>query len=385
MVMALHLRPGATAVGPVLGELRVELGMDNVLAGVLTGLPGLEFAIFGVLAVAVALRLGLNHALLLALTLTGIGLLARSFAPGPLEFLLPTALALAGMALGNVLVPAFIKRNFPRHTASMTAAYTVLLALGATLPPALAGPLLALPGGWRASVGAWGATALLSALPWAVLALRERTHGRTGPAVRGHVSLGLLLRSRRAVGLALFFGVQSMQAYVQFGWVAQMYRDGGLDRETAALMISIVSGLGVPLGLLMPIAVARLRNLSGPIVAMGASLAAGYLGLWLAPATTPWLWAILLGLSGAAFPTAIALITARTRDPHTTTMVSGFTQPFGYVLAAAGPFTVGALHQVTGNWTIPLLALVASSVVMVLAGLVAAAPGYVDDELPPAR
>ena len=29
-----------------------------------------------------------------------------------------------------------------------------------------------------------------------------------------------------------------MQAYVQFGWVAQMYRDGGADAATAGLMAS---------------------------------------------------------------------------------------------------------------------------------------------------
>jgi CP family cyanate transporter-like MFS transporter len=117
------------------------------------------------------------------------------------------------------------------------------------------------------------------------------------------------------------------------------------------------------------------------MVSFGVSLALGYLGLLLAPATVPWLWALLLGLSGLAFPTAIALITARTRHPSVTAQLSGFVQPIGYALAAIGPFLVGLIHDATGGWSLVIVLLALTSVPLTLAGLRVARPSYVDDEI----
>jgi CP family cyanate transporter-like MFS transporter len=95
----------------------------------------------------------------------------------------------------------------------------------------------------------------------------------------------------------------------------------------------------------------------------------------------PWLWAGFLGLSGFAFPTAITLITARSRDPRVTARLSGFVQPVGYALAAIGPFVVGLIHEATGGWEAVLLLLMASGVVMTLAGLRVSRHTLVDEEL----
>jgi CP family cyanate transporter-like MFS transporter len=186
------------------------------------------------------------------------------------------------------------------------------------------------------------------------------------------------------LALGIFFGTQSMQAYVQFGWIAQIYRDGGLAPELAGLMTSIIAALGFPAGLVMPLVVGRVRDLRPVIWAFGLLLAAGYLGVWLLPTTLPWLWAVLLGLSGFAFPTALALVTARTRHPRVTTQLSGFAQSVGYALAAIGPFLVGVLFEVAHSWTLPLLLLIGSAAAMIASGLVAAGPGYVDDDDLPA-
>ncbi|MFC6259186.1 MFS transporter, partial [Kocuria oceani] len=177
-----------------------------------------------------------------------------------------------------------------------------------------------------------------------------------------------IVRSRTAVALCVYFGIQSMHAYVQFGWVAQIYRDGGLDQARAGLMMALIAAMGIPGGLLMPLLVAGSPHLRRWIAGLGACMVTGYLGLMLAPATAPWVWALLLGVGGFAFPTALALLTARTRDPRITARLSGFIQPVGYLLAAAGPFAVGALHEATGSWTVPLVLLMGTGLVLVAAG-----------------
>ena len=132
---------------------------------------------------------------------------------------------------------------------------------------------------------------------------------------------------------------------------------------------------------LTPTVIARSRTLAPWMLTMGALCVAGYAGLLLAPATLPWLWAVLLGLAGFAFPTTIALLTARTRDPQVTARLSGFVQPVGYVLAAIGPMVVGMIYGATGGWTLVLILLMVSGVALGLAGLRVAKPVYVDDEL----
>ncbi len=383
VLLAVNLRPGASSLGPVLAEVRAGLSLHPAVTGVLTALPALAFAVFGALAISLAIRAGLNAAILVGAVAAAGGLLLRVLVDDATLFLVLSLVAFAGMALGNVLVPAFIKRHFPRRLARVTAAYTTGLAVGAALPAAVSAPLAdVLPGGWRGSLGLWGVTAAVAVVPWVVLTVVERR--RRVPSQRAVTwSMFQVARSRKALALTLFFGSQSTQAYVQFGWIAQVYRDGGLDAPTAGLMASVIAAFGIPAGLLMPWVVHRFRDLRPVVVTLGLLLVAGYTGILVAPTTTPWLWATCLGMSGAAFPLAIALITLRTRDPRVTTRVSAFTQSGGYLIAAGGPFLVGALLGLSGGWTLPLAVLIAGSVAMVGTGLVAAAPGYVDDELPP--
>lgn len=382
VLVAVNLRPGATSIGPVLAELQRDLGLSPTAAGVLTALPGLTFALAGACAVVLSRRTGISGAIACGLALVAAGLLARSVvASGPV-FLLLSVLALIGMGIGNVLVPAVVKRHGGKRTAALNSVYTVGLAVGTSVPLLAAGPLTAYgPGGWRSALGLWGLAAVAALGVWAVVAARDRRQAAAGPGVLRRGPRPRITRSRTAVALALYFGVQSMHAYVQFGWVAQIYRDNGLDQTQAGLLMALLAGMGIPGGLLMPAVVARSARLRIWVVALAVSMAAGYVGLLVDPATLPWLWALLLGVGGFSFPTAIALIVARSRDAHVTAQLSGFTQPVGYLLAAAGPFLVGALRELTGDWTVPLIALAASFLVLAGAGFVAAAPRFVDDEL----
>ena len=107
-----------------------------------------------------------------------------------------------------------------------------------------------------------------------------------------------------------------MHAYIQFGWLPQIYRDAGLSASQAGLLQALVSGIGIVGGLAMPTLIARARSLSPYVVGFGVLLASGYLGLLLRPATLPWLWALMLGVAGFAFPLVIAMLPARTRHPR---------------------------------------------------------------------
>lgn len=375
-----NLRPLVTAVGPVLQEVQDALGMGDGVAGVLTGLPGLMFGAAAIVAVPLARRLGVNAAMTVGMLLIalcgGLRVLTGSI---PL-FLALTAAGLIGAGIGNIVVPVFIKRHFDHRQALLTSIYTSALAVGGTTGALAAAPLeQASSAGWQLSVGVWGIVALLAALPWVVLSVVERRRRSGGPPARRPKAR--LSRSPHAVALAVFFGTQSAQAYVQFGWVAQMFRDAGASPTLAGSLASLIAGLGIPAGLVMPHLVQRVTDLRPVMASLGGLLVVGWLGILIAPLGLPWVWALCLGLSGFSFPAAIALITARTRRPEIAAQVSGYTQGVGYLVAAAGPFVIGLLHTWTGGWTIPLLVLAAGGPVLAVSGMLAGRHGYIDDEL----
>ena len=377
--IAIILRPGATSIGPVLAEITHGLGLSATVAGALTALPGFCFAIAGATAVTLSNKLGTAGALTLGVAAAAIGLLARSLVSNQVAFLALSVLALLGAGMGNILVPVFIKRFYPRRQSVLMMVYVVGLTTGATVPGLVTPLLVSTPGGWRTALGVWGVISAVAVVPWVVLTVRERR--MTGAAMGPRSSILSVIRSRRALGLALFFGIQSMQAYVTFGWLAQILRDSGVSASTASLLLSYYSALGFPAALIMPIVVARSRDLRPFVVVFAIFLATGFGGLWLAPLWSPILWVTLISVAGFSFPMALALITARTRDPHVTGGLSGLTQSVGYIFSGLGPLLVGILHEVTGGWSLPLLMIAGSAVFLLLGGLAIARPGYVDDDL----
>jgi len=383
-LVAVNLRPGASSVGPVLAELEAGLGMPPPVTGLLTALPTLCFALVGTVAVVLARRVGTNTTIFAAVAAIAVGLIARPLIDSVPLFLALSVVAFAGMALGNILVPAFIKQQGGARVAMLTTVYTTGIGLGSALP-ILVGGLIVAGVGWRFTIELWGLVAASALVPW-LLVLVVGRRGRATVAVDASAPAPLpasaaIVRSPKAVALAIFFGVQSTQAYVQFGWLPQIYRDAGLSTENAALSTAILAGFGILGGLVMSPLVARAGRMWPYVIAMGLLLVAGYLGILFAPLAAPWLWSSLLGLSGFAFPTALALITARSRHPRTTARLSGFTQSVGYLLATAGPLGVGVLRDATGSWALPVWILLGLAGVLTASGLVAARPGFVDDEL----
>ncbi|WP_101525204.1 MFS transporter [Nocardioides houyundeii] len=380
VLVSINLRPGASAIGPVLEEVRTSLGMGGGLAGLLTGLPGLCFALAGATAVRFARRVGTTGGIAIGLVAAAVGLLLRATTDSAAVFLVLSTLALAGMALGNVLVPAWIKRYGGTRQVRLATVYGTGLVVGGSLGSLLAAPMSTALGGVDLALGAWGLLLLPALALWGWLAFHERRN----PAERlddGLAPSGRVRSSPTAVAMAALFGIQSMHAYVQLGWLPQVYRDAGLSPNYAGTLQALLAATGIVGSLAMPTLIIRARTLSPYVVSFGVLLAAGYLGLLRAPATVPWLWALMLGVAGFAFPLAIALLPARTRHPEVTAQLSGFVQPVGYLAAAAGPVLVGLLHEATGGWTLVLVLLAATAVPFTWAGLRACRPVIVDDEL----
>ncbi|WP_256387972.1 MFS transporter [Pseudonocardia sp. N23] len=350
VLVALNLRPAVVGVGPLLPEIRIELSMSATAGGLLTALPVLCFGLLAPVAPRLARLVGLERALFGVLTMIAAGCLLRML-PGQVTLYVGTVVIGAAIASGNVLLPAMIKRDFTHNLGKMTAVYSAAISLGGGLGAAVTVPLADAAGlGWHAALGAWALWAGLGIICWIPQLQRAGKRTSHGPRV------GSIARRALAWHVAGYMGLQSLGFYAGSAWFAEIFMDRGWSPTLAGVLVSIVSVSGLVGSIVTPILATRAKDQR--ILALLVT-AVGFLGvsLMLAPGLEVFA-SIVTGLgSGAALGLALTYIGLRSYDSHHAAQLSGMAQCVGYTLAAAGPFIVGAMHDVSGGWTAPLLAL----------------------------
>ncbi|NDK28972.1 CynX/NimT family MFS transporter [Streptomyces sp. TR1341] len=398
VLSAVNLRPAITSLGALLEEVRDGLGMSGSVAGLLTSVPPLCFAVFGVMAPRLARRFGPAAVVCAGMAAIFTGLLIRPYAGGTAGFLAASALALMGIAVSNVLMPVIVKRWFPDRVGSMTGLYSMVLALGTSLPAAVTVPMThALGGNWKLGLAVWAVLAAAAVVPWIPLVREGRE--RSVPAARSAKAQAQaqtpasasaraaeeqpplrITRSRTAWALAVFFGLQATAAYITMGWMPQIFRDAGVSAGTAGLLLAVTMVMGVPLAFVIPRIAARLPH-QGPIVlVLGVCGLAGYAGLYLAPAAGAWAWALLLGIANCAFPLALTMVGMRARSGPGVAQLSAFAQSTGYLISIPGPLLVGVLYQHSGGWGLPIALMAGLMVPQMVVGVLAGRDRTVEAE-----
>ncbi|MGA8118126.1 MAG: MFS transporter [Actinocatenispora sp.] len=377
LLVALNLRPAITSIGPLLSQIQAGLGMSGTTAGLLATLPALCFGAFSGLTPRLIRRFGAHRVLLVAMAGLLAGLALRPFATTTGVFIAASVVCLAGIAAGNVTLPALVRAHFPERIGLVTGLYTMVMNLGTALGAALAVPAADISGGWRGGLGAWAAIAVVGLLPWlgAIRADRGRTPTAATTALRVRPA-----RTRLGWALAVYMGTQSLQAYVVFGWLARIFTDAGYPPGTAGLLVSVVTAIGMPIALLLPTLAGRGASQRPYVVLLIGCYIAGYLGLMFWPHAGAVIWAVLIGIGGGAFPLALLMVGLRSRTPAGTSSLSAFAQSVGYLIAAVGPVLVGYLRDATGGWDVPIVFLLVVLVPQLFSGLAAGRPRCLEDE-----
>lgn len=357
VVLSFNLRPAAVSVGPLLAEIRAAVGLTSAGAGLLTSLPVLAFSGFGALTPRIARLVGLHRTTLLATLAVTLGLTGRVLLPWPVPFLLCSALALAGMAAANVLLPSLVKLHFPQRIGRVTAIYTTAMAIGLTGALLLTVPIADALGSWRWGLGVWAVLGLVAAIPWLRLA-RQDVHRAPDSGQRA-ITVSQVARTRLGLAMAAFFGLQSMQAYIAFGWFPQVWRDAGYSAAAASALVALLAGVSIPLSFVIPSLAARRADQRTLGFALLACYPLGFVLLLLDPYLLAVPAALLLGTGGCVFSLALTLFGLRARTAEGTAALSSFVQAGGYLIAGLGPFGFGWLHGATDGWRVPLLVLLA--------------------------
>ncbi|MGZ8750830.1 MAG: MFS transporter, partial [Pseudonocardia sp.] len=375
VLVALCLRAPFSVVGPLLGELGDELSLSTAALALVTALPLVCFGLVSPIAPAVAARIGVYRAVLAGTALLAAGILLRH--AGAVGLFTGTVVLSSGIAIANVLIPAAARAEYGRRSAVVVGMTTASMAAAARAGARLAPPLAAGGGSARVGLLLW-IVPVLAALV-AVAALAHARRGVSPPESTAPTSRTAILRDRVALAVTLYFGLQALLFYAMLTWLPDVLEsEAGVSPVVAGGLVAVAAVLGAPASLVVPpLAVRRPSQVRwAGLVAVPTAVA--ILGLIVAPAAAPVLWAVLYGLgTGAAFPLAMTLVLQRTRDVAQTGRLSASAQSIGYLIAATGPLVVGLLHETTGDWTPGLVLLLAVVVAQTVVGVAAARPRLV--------
>jgi CP family cyanate transporter-like MFS transporter len=379
LATAINLRTAVASVPPLIDDLRSSVPLSGTAAGVLTTLPVVCMALGATIVPRLTRRMGHELPLVLVGVTMAAGMLVR-VAPSAVFLFLGTTIAGIGVALGNVLVPSLVKRDFHERAGFMTGIYTMAISSSAGIAAGLTVPIEdAIGHGWRPALAVWALPALIAGLIWVPFA-RHPAAVADRRTFTPRTSSGLL-RDRLAWQVTLFMGVQSLMFYSLLSWLPSILQDNGMSKGTSGAYLSIFTLLGIPVCFVVPVIAARMRDQRALVTASVLFLAGGVVGLLVSPGSATIVWTLLAGVSQAAtLALAFLFFVLRSRNQAQAAELSSMAQGFGYGIAALGPVVMGALHEASGGWTLPLWFLLVLMVPELVFGLEAGRRRQVGDD-----
>ncbi|WP_079970068.1 CynX/NimT family MFS transporter [Salmonella enterica] len=367
LMIATTLRVTFTGAAPLLETIRSDYGLSTAQTGLLTTLPLLAFALVSPLAAGIARRFGMERSLFAAMLLICAGIALRSLPSAALLFA-GTAIIGCGIALGNVLLPRLIKRDFSQHVARLTGAYSLTMGAAAALGSALVVPLALHGFGWRGALLMLMLFPLLAFLIW--LPQWRTTRSANLSSSRALHERGIW-RSPLAWQVTLFLGLNSLIYYVIIGWLPTILISHGYSEAQAGSLHGLLQLATAAPGLAIPLILHRFNDQRWIAALVSLLCAVGAAGLWFVPGQAI-IWTLLFGFgSGATMILGLTFIGLRASSAHQAAALSGMAQSVGYLLAACGPPVMGKLHDASGSWYLPLSGVTVLAIIMAIFGLYA--------------
>ncbi|EIR3508910.1 CynX/NimT family MFS transporter [Salmonella enterica] len=367
LMIATTLRVTFTGAAPLLETIRSDYGLSTAQTGLLTTLPLLAFALVSPLAAGIARRFEMERSLFAAMLLICAGIALRSLPSAALLFA-GTAIIGCGIALGNVLLPGLIKRDFSQHVARLTGAYSLTMGAAAALGSALVVPLALHGFGWRGALLMLMLFPLLAFLIW--LPQWRTTRSANLSSSRTLHERGIW-RSPLAWQVTLFLGLNSLIYYVIIGWLPTILISHGYSEAQAGSLHGLLQLATAAPGLAIPLILHRFNDQRWIAALVSLLCAVGAAGLWFVPGQAV-IWTLLFGFgSGATMILGLTFIGLRASSAHQAAALSGMAQSVGYLLAACGPPVMGKLHDASGSWYLPLSGVTVLAIIMAIFGLYA--------------
>ena len=335
--------------------MRADLGLSAAAAGLLTTGPLVALGILAPLGPRIARRVPVERLLALTLFATAAGTAARGLG-GVVALYAGTLLAGAAIALTQVVTPAWIRARGCGHVGLLTGVFSTTLVAGATVATFTAIPFERAFGGWEAALAVWAIPAVLAGALWLPVAIRSRE------PIEAPVGAPLW-REPVAWSIAVFMGLQSMAFFSTITWLPEILVDDGFSEGYAGTLSGITQLVQIAPAFAIPVLAARRASQVVLLDVIVGTAAIGLLGVLLAP-DAALLWMVFLGIGqGGALGLGLILPVLRGRDPGQVAGMVAMSMGVGYLIASAGPALVGAVRDVSGDWTWPLIVMLAMTLV----------------------
>ncbi|MBC1603279.1 CynX/NimT family MFS transporter [Paenilisteria rocourtiae] len=369
LLVAANLRAPITALSPLFNYVRVDLSLSNTVTGFLTTLPLLAFAGLSPFVSKLAYRWGMEFIVFFATCLMVIGSIIRPFGGIPL-LLFGTLLIGFAIAVGNVLLPSLIKKEFPFKMGLMTGMYSISMNVCAMLASGLSVPIAVKSGfGWQGALVVWSVFAIIALLFWLP---QLKYNQKILPNSVLQQPKQSIWTSPLAWKITLFMGMQSTIFYVMVAWLPPLLISQGMDSTQAGFMLSLFQLGIIPFTFIVPIIASKMKSQRPIVTILTVLLLSGTAGLlfgsghvWLIGTSV-----FIMGVaSGAAFSVCMMFFSLRTSTAAEAADLSGMAQSIGYLLAAAGPTLFGGIHDMTASYTIPLAIIIVAAILLFITGM----------------
>ena len=378
IILGLSLRMPILSVSPLLEAITNDLQLSATQAGWLGTIPVLCFGTVALTSQTLTRLWGMDAILLAMFGVLLFGLLVRTLPSVELLFA-GTVLVGAGIAVSNVILPGFIKREAPDQVGPMTAVYSAAISASGAIGAGVTIPIMnALDLDWRGGLR-WPAVVVIAAIvmliPWQISARSGRK--TKAPDRTLHTNLW---RNKIAWFVTTYMGMQSLLFFSTTGWLPVYLISEGMSEQRAGFMLSLSPLLGVAGSFIAPLLVYKRADQRWLIWVSSALCAVGLAGMIWLPMTATVAWVAMFGFgSGMTLSLALTFIGLRTPDAHHASDLSMMAQAVGYMIAALGPIGIGFAHDVSGSWPFAFGLILVSSAVLTVVGLGAARSRFVTD------
>src|SRR5699024_8443970 len=291
-----------------------------------------------------------------------------------------TAFVGLGIAICNVLLPSYVKQEFPLKAALMTSIYSTVMAIFAGIGSGLSVPLaIGLDLGWQLSLVAWTIPVLLALIIWLYLFKRKEANKSSEQSTHLSTESKGVWKDKLAWDVALFMGLQSVLFYVIASWLPEILLSHGLSRHAAGWLLSYTLTIGLPVSFFVPVIANRLKNQKIIVFLLGLVALLAISGLIYGQSFLILLLSVTcMGIVlNSNFSLALTLLAFRAKNAQDAGELSAMAQSIGYFLAAIGPVFIGFLFDVFHTWTVPLYALIIITCLAVFFGLRAGEDKYI--------
>ena len=366
--LSLILRTPITSVGAIVGPLKSILDINNTIAGFITTIPLIAFAIFSPMVAKFSNKVGLEKTLLFSAVIISIGLGLR-FYINTYVFFITTFIIGVGITVGNVLLPGLVKKYYPEKISIMTGFYAVVMNIGAAVAAGISYPILSTNiGGKNFATGLAVNIWIIIAVVNIVIYVAMSKNNNASEVTDTHEKVHGYFKYSKMWTIMLSMGLQSALFYCSVSWFAEIMISKDFSPETAGLLLSISQFAQFPSTFIVPILADKLHNkLIIPVV-----ITIGYLISLVGMLYTSGNFILMLTFiiifalaGGGSFSYVMYLFSVKSRNESEAADISGLAQSGGYLLAAIFPPLLGYIRDIS-DWNKALYVLILTAAVLLI-------------------